>query len=120
MDNALDLQVPQAQECIFKDSSDPTFNQKLTRAYRTPTEYSLFTKTGDSNNNNNDDVSYLHWILIMGPMCRIVYLLQEAFLEHADLTISFSLLFVQPLPLPPEHILGGWEVVQFRGESATL
>lgn len=70
-------------------------NQELTRAYRTPTESSLCAKMGDSNNNNNHGVSYLYWILIAGPVCRIVPLLQEAFMEHAELTVSFSLLLAQ-------------------------
>lgn len=45
---------------------------------------------GESNNNNGNDVSYLPCILIMGPMCRIAHLLQEAFLEHTCLTVSVS------------------------------
>lgn len=48
-------------------------------------------------NNSNENVSDLYWILIMGPVCRIVHLLQEAFLEHADLRVSFSLTLAQHL-----------------------
>lgn len=94
------------------------------RAYRTPTESSLCAKMGDSNNNNNHDVSYLYWILIVGPVCRIVPLLQEAFLEQADLTVSFSHLLAQhPIAVKPcifflQNIF--WEDGKLHGSAARM
>lgn len=52
---------------------------------------------GERNNNNENDVSDLHWILTVGPVCRIVRLCQEAFLEHAGLRVSFSRMLAQHL-----------------------
>lgn len=50
-------------------------------------------------------------------MPGIVYFLQEAFLEWAVLRVTFSLLLLLP---SPEHILGGWEVAQFRRKRVPL
>lgn len=57
---------------------------------------------GNGNNNNSNEVSYLPCILIMGPMCRMARLLQEAFLEHICLTASVSpLLAHHPIVVKP-------------------